>query len=83
MDIGVTDILLLIIGIPYSLSICSPVVTSFSAILVILSYILSRDFFPELSAQSSRDIPAVIVRISRFSSSIILIVSIISDVLSI
>ena len=63
--IGVTDILLLIIGTPYSASIFSAVETRFPAFNIILSYILSRAILLSWLIQSNRDIPIVIVLISK------------------
>jgi len=64
--IGVTDILLLTIGIPYSFSISCPVSTRLAATCVILLYIFLLSSSRLLSAQSRRLIPSVIVLTSRF-----------------
>ena len=81
MAIGVTEIRLLMIGIPSSRSICSPVATSFSARRVTLSYTLSASTLMSSAARSRSEMPIVMVRMSRCSSSIILMVSRISFVL--
>ncbi|MNZ79676.1 hypothetical protein D3C78_982860 [compost metagenome] len=73
--IGVTEIRLLTIGTPNCLSRSSPVLTSFSADLVILSYTFWLKVLISVCAQSMRLIPIVIVRTSRFISRIILFVS--------
>ncbi len=75
MEIGVTEMRLLMTGMPYSFSISSPTATSRSARRVILSYIFEahREMFS--APQSVRVIPMVIVRMSRCSWAIIFIVS--------
>ena len=73
--IGVTEILLFTIGIPNSFSISLPVDTRFSARVVILLYIFSLSLSRSLSMQSNKLIPRVIVLTSRFSFSIISLVS--------
>ena len=83
MEIGVTEILLFTIGISYFFSMLSPVDTSFSAFRQILSYIFLHDLSMSLSAASSREIPMVIVLISRDSSCIIPMVSKMSFVFNI
>ena len=75
---GVTEIRLLTMGMPNSFSISAPVETSLSAVPVILSYIFRLHTSVLLSIQSSRLMPSVIVRTSRFSFSIIAFVSITS-----
>ena len=73
--IGVTEILLLTIGIPYSSAISLPTGTRFFASRVIFSYIFLFSVSRSESIQSSRLIPMVIVLTSSFSCSIILLVS--------
>ena len=75
MAMGVTATRLLIIGTPYSFSISQPTLTRFSALRAILSYTLRQESSISCEQQSSREMPMVIVRISKFSSSIICIVS--------
>ena len=76
-----TDRRLLMIGIPYSFSIASPVPTRRSARWQIFSYTFWQLRSMSLSAQSKREIPMVMVRMSRFSSWIIRMVSSISVLL--
>ena len=78
MAMGVTLMRLLTMGIPYFFSMDSPTSTNLAALAVILSYIFWQETSISLSAQSKRDIPMVMVRISRFSSWIMVIVSMIS-----
>ena len=73
--IGVTEIRLLTIGIPYFFSISSPVLTKSFATVVILLYIFLHKTSISWSIQSNKLIPIVIVRTSKFSCSIILFVS--------
>ena len=68
---GVTEILLFTMGMPNSLSISSPVDTSLSAVAVIFWYIFPHSLSRSVSTQSRRLMPRVMVRTSRFSSSII------------
>ncbi|MPM35911.1 hypothetical protein SDC9_82505 [bioreactor metagenome] len=75
MDMGVTEILLFIMGIPNSFSVASTVSTKCSDNLAILSYIFILDFSPSESAQSRSEMPIVIVLMSNLSSSTILTVS--------
>lgn len=56
-------------------SISQPTLTRFSALRAILSYTLRQESSISCEQQSSREMPMVIVRISKFSSSIICIVS--------
>ena len=78
MAAGVMEIRLLTMGIPNSFSISSPVLTKSLAQRVIFSYTRSHTTSMSLSQQSSSEIPMVMVRTSRFSSWIIIIVSKIS-----
>ena len=78
--IGVTLIRLFTIGIPYSFSISFPVDTRFFASVVILLYTFSQTFSTELSMQSNKLIPIVMVRTSSFSCVIILLVSFTSNI---
>ena len=71
---GVTLIRLFTIGIPSSVSISSPVFTRSRAVRQIFSYTRSAHRFASRSEQSSRLIPSVIVRISKFSCWIMCIV---------
>ena len=75
IPIGVTAILLLTIGIPYSFSIFKAVSSSFDEIVVILLYILLLSSLISLVIQLRRLIPIVMVLTSRLSFSIILLVS--------
>ena len=68
---GVTEMRLLTMGTPNSLSICSPVATRCSARRVIRSYTLSQSFFSSSVTQENREMPMVIVRTSSFWWSII------------
>ena len=81
--IGVTEIRLFVIGTPYVSSISCATLTKFFALVVIFLYILSRAFSPSLSMQSNKEIPMVMVRISKLSSSNIRMVSKILSVLNI
>ncbi len=80
-ETGVIEIRLFTIGIPYSILISSPTATKFLAMRTILSVIFLHSRPRSLSTQSNRLIPIVIVRTSRFSSSIILFVSMTSFIL--
>ena len=73
--IGVTEMRLLTIGIPYKPSISLPVSTSLSAFVHILFLMFSLSFSRSPLIQSRREMPIVIVRTSRFSCRIILLVS--------
>ena len=72
---GVTEILLLTIGIPYIDSISFPVGTRFSASERIFFLMFAQRVARSPLIQSSREIPSVIVRTSRFSCFIISLVS--------
>gem|GEM_PF-2329891 len=67
MAMGVTEMRLLIMGIPYFCSILSPVRTSSLARVVTLSYTFWQERAISLSTQSSSEIPMVMVRMSRCS----------------
>ena len=82
MAMGVTAIRLLMMGMPYWASMASPTATRFLAFWVILSYTFWQERARSLSAQSSSEMPMVMVRISRFSSWIMRMVSRMSLVLS-
>ena len=80
MAAGVMLTRLFTMGMPNSRLMSSPVLTRFLALLIILSYTLRQRASTVVArAQSSRLIPIVIVRTSRFSWSIILFVSMTSD----
>ena len=83
MAMGVTEIRLLMMGMPYSVSICCPTDTRFFARVVIFSYTFSQARSMSGSMQSSREMPMVMVRISRHSSWIMRMVSRISYTFSI
>ena len=77
---GVTETRLLTMGMPNSRSISSPTLTRFWAWQVMRSYTFWQVASSLSAMQSKREMPMVMVRISSFCSSIILMVAIISDV---
>gem|GEM_PF-5639334 len=77
--IGVTEMRLLMMGIPYSASMSSPVRTRNSAECVIFSYTFRQNCSMFGCAQSRSEMPIVMVRTSRRFSVIIRLVSRISS----
>jgi hypothetical protein len=65
MAMGVTAIRLFIMGMPYSVSMSRPVFTSGPATRSSFLRIFTRVSSPEDAAQSNKDIPKVIARISN------------------
>ena len=76
IEIGVTDTRLLTIGIPSSAAISSPTVTKSLALDTILLYTFSAALSISESIQSRSEIPMVMVRTSKFCSSIMAMVSV-------
>ena len=65
MEIGLTEMRLFTMGMPNSLSICSPTATRFSALRQIFSLMRCRVETASPVAQSRSEMPMVMVRISR------------------
>ena len=80
MAIGVTETRLWMIGMPYSVSMSSPVFTRNSADFVILSYTFWQNLSMFGCAQSRSEMPIVIVRTSSLFSVIMRFVSKISSI---
>ena len=78
MAMGVTEMRLWMMGMPYCRSISSQVGTSLPAYFVIFRYMFSHARSMSGSIQSRREMPMVTVRMSRCSSWIMVMVSRIS-----